>query len=71
MPTYRTKSRQNTLEITRKKRRHRESTERQKNKDMPKKHKNRKQNKITELKVYIIIKIHINRINLLKEKYSN
>lgn len=35
---------------------------------MPKKHKNRKQNKITELKRYIIITIiNVNEINLLKE----
>lgn len=38
---------------------------------MPRKHKNRKQ-KITELKLYIIIKIiNVNEMNLMKEKYSN
>lgn len=44
MPTYRTKNRQNTLKITRKKKKY-----------MPRKHKNIKQNKMTDLKLCIII----------------
>ena len=63
MSIYRIKSQENYPQNYQKE--NRESTEVEKNKDIPKKHKNRKQHKIIELKLDMIITIiNVNEINL-------
>ena len=63
MSIYRIKSQENYPQNYQKD--NRESTEVEKNKDIPKKHKNRKQHKIIELKLDMIITIiNVNEINL-------